>query len=403
MTEKLTAERLIEALSDDSFDAGISITSELEPMGGPGAPVKPAVYINGALQKDKRWFGEGENREIVDAVVIDNAPSQANRLEFALLRNIDSFEYRLPELVLDLSGCEHLPPHIDAELSSFLFPHRCADSYLRDADIEGVAFGRTDIGKAVFTATPSAPLALMEWFPQALLYGFWQSHLGNKGPQTKLARSWTSEIVGYKPATDDVKTGGLKGDPLNLSVEEAIKYNDQDNLDWQFIGSDRKGSKSGDTLAEIGHGQVPVSVKDGAPAAISFSRVQQHATLSFAGLRNISTADSAQTAKARAVLAALGIAAHANAFNRGFTLRSRADLTVANTNWQWLGETGRTAIAAPSIQEANDLFNDVVRLAEAAGLPVGSQWAKLSLTPNKSLAKALAKTFPAHSLYTEAG
>lgn len=78
------AERLVAACADDSFESGITITTVLEPLAGPGAPVKPATYAGGVFQRDRRRRGVGADIAPVDAIVIDNVPSQANRVEAAL-------------------------------------------------------------------------------------------------------------------------------------------------------------------------------------------------------------------------------------------------------------------------------------------------------------------------------
>src|SRR5258708_521773 len=105
---------------DLSEDAGIKIHTRLEPLGGAAATVKPAIYPGPAFQEDWRWWGEppGKTR----AIVIDNTPSQANRLEAALelLRE----QLGLPELQLDLSQVAGLPPHLPRRISGYRFPHR---------------------------------------------------------------------------------------------------------------------------------------------------------------------------------------------------------------------------------------------------------------------------------------
>ena len=120
--------------------------------------------------------GHGADRRPVDVLVIDNEPSQANRLEAALEQR--RAELGLPEIVLDLTSVGALPPHLPAQISSFRFPHRNADAYLRDAMLNGTKFLNTEVGAAIFGATADKPEALLQWFPQALLFGFWQSHLG---------------------------------------------------------------------------------------------------------------------------------------------------------------------------------------------------------------------------------
>jgi CRISPR-associated protein GSU0053 (Cas_GSU0053) len=116
-------------------------------LAGPGAPIKPAIYACGVYQHYKGWRGEGEKRQPVDAIVIDNVPSQANRPE-AALRGLRS-ELGLPEIVLDLAPVGALPPHLPTRLSSHRFPYRQADAYLRHATLGGDKFLRTEVGAQV--------------------------------------------------------------------------------------------------------------------------------------------------------------------------------------------------------------------------------------------------------------
>ncbi|HVF14018.1 MAG TPA: type I-U CRISPR-associated RAMP protein Csb1/Cas7u, partial [Acidimicrobiales bacterium] len=273
-----SADELVAACADESADAGVTIRTVLEPLAGDGAPVKPATYAGGVFQHGRRWWGEDGDRRPVDILVVDNEPSQANRLEAALGQRRE--EFGLPEIVLDLSAIGSLPPHLPGRISSFQFPHRNADAYLRDSLIDGARFITSEIGRAVFDATADRPEALLQWCPQALLYGFWQSHLGKKRSQAKLARAWTSEIIGVEPAIDDVRRLGLKGDPLNLSVTDPVAYSEVAHDEWGF-------SAKGKKLADIGHGQVPVSGDDAALAGVSFRSVVQQSTVSFPSLRRI--------------------------------------------------------------------------------------------------------------------
>ena len=80
MTREINLEALLAGCADDSFDDGIQIDTELVPLAGPGGPVKPAVYEGGSYQKDRRWAAPGD-AEATPVIVIDNVPSQANRLE----------------------------------------------------------------------------------------------------------------------------------------------------------------------------------------------------------------------------------------------------------------------------------------------------------------------------------
>ncbi len=392
----LNADRLIAACSDESEEAGITIRSELEPLGGEGAPVKPATYAGPQgekrprFQAGKRWWINGPDRRVVDILVVDNEPSQANRLEAALEHR--RAELGLPEIVLDLTAAGNLPAHLPRRISSFRFPHRNADAYLADATLDGVKFPATDEGKAIFAATADRPEALLQWCPQALLFGFWQSHLGKKGSQAKLARAWTSEILGVEPAAQDIRRLGLKGDPLNLSIPEGVVVDETAQREWTVAVKGAKGDKK--KLSDIGHGQVPVSGDEAGLDGVSFRELVQRATVSFASLRRIHAVQG--SAEARALLVSLGLVAHVAAFGRPFSLRSGADFRPKATTWTWLGAGADEVIDAPDCEAAVGLFSACVERAEAAGLPVGATWAAepLFVEPGPELLKAIRASWP---------
>lgn len=397
MNESLKLESLVEACADDSFEDGIRIDTDLESLAGPGGSVKPAVYEGGRYQEDRRWASASDD-EPTPVIVIDNVPSQANRLEEALRRQRVSVG--VPELILDLSEMTNLPSHLPSRISSLQFPHRNADAYLRDAQINGVDFVSTELGRAVFAATPEACGPLMAWFPQALLYGYWQSHLGKKRHNTKHARAWVSEIVGWKPAANDTRVLGLKGDPLNLNTDETLASNPDDRLHWEFGTAKLKEIEGGkrDKLSEIGHGQVPFMGDEATAAAVSFAKVTQRATLSFAQLRRVGLGpdhSSKADAAARALLVALGLHAHTLAFGRGFALRSGAELRPAKTTATWLGSDGDARFDLGGDRGTGGLLRAAAQHARAAGVPLdGWDADPLLLTPKDNLRQAIRATWP---------
>ena len=401
MADKITLDALLAGCAEDSFDDGIRIDAELVPISGPGGPVKPPVYQGGDYQQDRRWARPGDDAP-TPVIVIDNVPSQANRLEDALRRHRESMSN--PEFVLDLSSLPSLPAHLPRTLSSLQFPHRNADAYLRDAALDGQDFTRTDLGKSIFGATAQTCGPLMAWFPQALLYGFWQSHLGKKRHNTKHARAWVSEIIGWHPASTDTRVLGVKGDALNLSVDEAVRSSADDRMQWDLIEGQKAGGARGagkEKLSEIGHGQVPFSGGDAAPAAISFRRVIQRATLSFAQLRRISLGreqSQAADAAARALLAALGLHAHQLAFGRGFALRSGAELRPRAMTATWLGGEGDEAFDLGGVETTGALLRSARTHAASAGVPLDG-WGRspVVLTPKENLRKAIRSTWPEQS------
>lgn len=400
--KRLDAGVLVGACGELSGDAGVMFSAKLEPLAGPGGLVKPAAYEGGRYQLDRRWWGEGVDRRQVDVVSVDNVPSQANRLE-AALEGLAG-QLGLPQVVLDLGGVGALPPHLPTRLSGFRFPHRQADAYLRDALLNGERFTSTPAGRALIDATGDAAGPILEWFPQALLFGYWQSHLGKKRSQSRLARSWVSEIVGYDPATVETRAMAVKGDPLNLSVTEQAQFDPDDELaGWELVDGSKKAAgkgAKGARLSELGHGQVIATGDAAAPAGVSFAEVVQQATVSFASLRRVRVGEGTpdQDAAARAVLVALGIVAHVGAFGRAFSLRSGCDLRPVSSEWMWLGASGDEPIEPLGLEDAVGLFLSVVDAAEAAGLPVGSRWPEpLVLEPDESLAKAIKATWPLES------
>ena len=393
MSDMVTTQRILAACADDSFDDGIRIDTEIDPLAGRGAPIKPAVYEGGTHQHDRRW-ATPDDTEPTPVIVIDNVPSQANRLEDAIRRNRTSAP--VPELVLDLSGL-NLPSHLPKQLSSLQFPHRNADAYLRDARLGDEDFIKTDLGKSIFSATAWECGPLMAWFPQALLYGFWQSHLGKKRQNSKHARAWVSEIVGWKPATTETRLLGMKGDPLNLNIEESVTFDPVDSIEWQ-VGKNKKvqGEKHG-KLSEIGHGQVLVK-RDAIPAAVSFARITQRATVSFAQLRRIGLGarhSGDADAAARALLVALGLHAHALAFGRGFALRSGAELRPRTTTATWLGSDGDQKCQVGDAAATGALLKEALDCAKSARVPLdGWEQASTTLTPKDNLRAVVRATWP---------
>ncbi len=353
------------------------------------------MYEGGRYQLDRRWASP-DDAESTPVIVVDNVPSQANRLEHALQRDRESIS--IPEFILDLSDLGDLPAHVPRSLSSLEFPHRNADAYLRDAKLDDVAFIRTDIGQAVFGATAQACGPLMAWFPQALLYGFWQSHLGRKRHNSKHARAWVSEIIGWQPASTETKVLGLKGDPLNLNTDETVTSNPDDRTRWDIGTAAQVEGGKRDKLSEMGHGQVPFMGSDAAASAVSFQRVTQRATISFAQIRRVSLGRDASAeadAAARALLVALGLHAHQLAFGHAFALRSGADLRPSATSATWLGSAGDETCEIGNPEATRTLLQTARKHAESVGVPLdGWRQDPVMLRPGDALANAIRSTWP---------
>lgn len=400
----LTMSDLKTALADTGMDAGLRIKTELAPIGGVGSPVKPAVYEGGRYQHDRRWADPGDENP-TNVVVIDNIPSQANRIESSIAGQAG--QLGVPEMVLDLTGEEyaHLPSHLPRTLSSWRWPHRHADAYLIDSLIEGKYAYRHRLGKDILSATPDAADVLMSWFPQSLLFGFWQSHQGKKRTQTKHARSWVSEIIGWAPApTIDQETGlpevgktlGTKGDPFNLNIDNRIEQDERDRFaGWRSEAGKPPGRAKREKLSSLGHGQVPFRPSEAAPAGVSFRSISQLAIVSFPQLRRVRLSggdDSERNAVARVLLVALGLHGHSLAFGGAFHLRSGADLCSVQSSVTWLGAAGNREI---ELGDTARLLTAAKAEAQTCGVPLaGWDRAPIMLTPNDSLRRVILDTWP---------
>ena len=398
MSVTLKLDTVLDACGNDGRVSGICIDSELEPVGGVGTPVKPAIYSGPSYQHDKRW-GHPESEKAADVIIIDNVHAQANRLEGALDINPD--DTGIPRFILDFTGDEfaHLPSHLPRQKSSLHFSHRHADAYLRDSLINGKDTPKTKIGQDLRDATTEEAAAIVAWFPQSLLFGFWQSHLGNNRSQAKHARSWTSEIIGWHPATggnpDELtRAKGTKGDFLNLQNTAKVSFDKSDKLSgWEYVAGEKSGkidNKKTDSLSNIGHGQVPFDGKGLAP--VSFRSITQRAICSFAQIRRIHLGkgyNPGQDQAARALLVALGLRAHQLAFGeQGFALRSGTDLVPVSTKIRVRG--------SHDVQlDGSELLGAAYDYARTVGVPLDGWYREpIFITPNKSLTAAILGSWP---------
>ena len=383
----LDSSTLARLVADESC-AGIRISAEMEPLGGRGSPINPAIHSGGVYAWQRRYTAETDEPQ--DCIVVDSVQSQAARLQRSLA-DLDGY----PMIEMDLSEAV-LPAHLPSRITSVELPHRHADAYVRDADRDGVKFDKTDLGRALLDATASDPEALLGWFPHSLIYGFWQSHTGKNGPQAKHPRAWTSEIIGWAPSMskDDIEGRdrkferlGTKGDPMNIDSSAADK-------------GEPKPS-------EVGHGQVPfggagTNEDKRRPPAMSFARITQTADLSFATLRRVADRRDQppgfDPTRARALLAMLALWAYARRFWGSMDLRTGTTLqTVPGTlKIQAVSSSGLVDCNPQSAGTAA-LEAGIAKIVEGIVLPAGlNGWGRDPevLRPSKRLSGYIAKTWP---------
>ncbi len=245
--------------------AVLRLRATYQPTGGEGTRIFPPTYpaerggsnyvledryLSGSVRKD---------------VLLDSVPSQANRAEEALLRAHRERRIELPLLEIDHEGAASV------RLASLQLPHRYADAYLLDSEIDGVSFDKTDLGRAFQAASAEDASALLRHDPGSLVFGAWNSH--RKGRQAKFPRIYASEVIGWDPQLGERRAGRM--DPLNLT---GLGNRGEDGqLAFVPVGEKTKGQR----LSEIGHGNI---APNPAPGGVTVSSAERVATISLAGL-----------------------------------------------------------------------------------------------------------------------
>jgi CRISPR-associated protein Csb1 len=349
---------------------GVVLTTTYHPAGGADSRVMPPTFPVGPYLFEERWV-DGEHRRVV---VLDQVPSQANRVEEAMRAARDSGRIRLPlfELMAETTRGQ-------IRLTSLDFPHRYADAYLRDSQVDGTRFDASEVGKRIRSVDQGDARALFELDPGSLIFGAWDSH--RKGKWPKFARAYSSFLYGLDPVAGGRKGGRM--DPLNLTgaVDDAAK----EEGDWKYIAEGEKAK--GQRLSEIGHGNIaPNDVHGG----IGITEARRAAWISFAALERIrfGPAPVEATALARAVLAALALVGDRLAFDRpSIWLRSGCDLTRASETVAFERDGGEQEALEATTDEVIETFHELRDRAAAAGLTMSGD--TIRLTPTKSLAEAI--------------
>ncbi len=373
------ADRLIAAVSPEREHTAIVVRALYQPVGGPGRTVMPPTYPPPDNNRDpnaryltaKRLVDGGQR----DSVVIDQEPSQANRVEESLRDAWDEGRLQLPIFALR-TRTQQMG---ELRLTSLDFPHRYADAYLRDSLVDGIRFDESLVGRRLRATTVADVRPLYQREPCSLLYGAWDSH--RKGRWPKFARLYSSSMYGLDPAAGQRRGGRM--DPVNLNgnVDDKAKA----ESDWRFIpeGDKQKGKR----LSEIGHGNI---APNPVPGGVTVSEIRRVASLSLAGLERLRFGDaSADAARlARASLAALALAGDRLTFGGpSVWLRSGCDLAKFQENLGLErpgGELDEFAVTAP---DALDAFHELRDRAAAAGVPMDSD--TIELVPMASLAEAI--------------
>lgn len=370
MSSKELYDELRTAVAMEGERALIRIRTTYQPSGGDGARVYPPTYPTDQGKSpyvmETRVVDGAERRN----VLLDGVPSQANRAELALLKGLRGGRFEIPLLEIRHEGAASMT------LTSLELPHRFADAYLRDSELDGVKFDKTDLGKAFQSASSDDVAALFRHDPGSLVFGAWNSH--RKGRQAKFPRIYASEIVGWDPQEGARKAGRM--DPLNLTGHAK-----RDGDEWNFAAVGEK--VKGERLSEIGHGNIAPNPAHG---GVTITSAQRFATVSFAALDRLGFGQASHEASiaARTVLAAYALLADRLAFSApSLWLRSGCELVTVEDSLEWVNRGGSVDTFALSTADAVGLYDHAVQVAEGHGLPMSLT--PVRLKPGKSLAAAI--------------
>lgn len=326
--------------------------------------VYPPTYEQGRHIFRPAWI-EGQERE---AVLLDSVQSQANRIELAVLDAYRRKRIKYPDIKLVVNAQTGKESYSVLELS-----HRVYDAALRMSTVDGIPFGKSEIGQALYSARTERASELYRHAPITLALGGWDSHGGGGPLVAKLPRLITSEIVGLdaKPVT----RAAVKFDPMDIRKDAGPLYESKDpDRRWETDKTNAVEKSKEYKPSEIGLGSVPSLSEHGAviTEAVQTSVVSCAAArrLRFE-LENESYEDSRDHAGQTAILA-LGLFGLISQMDSGYYLRSGCDLIpVDEPKLEIIGHTlndietytidGTKAL--PALEEALD-----------AGKAQGLQW-----------------------------
>lgn len=357
----------------------------LQPIEGQGAKIFPPTYPG--PKKDDPPQHVFEKRRVngndVWCVLVDSVQSQTNRLEEFLLESTRQKHIELPYVTVDFSGdnLEGL-----TEITSLEAPHRLFDAILRDSELDGKPFMKSDKGKALIAAKAADARAIFELSPTALLFGVWNSTGEGGGLGAKFPRCLVSELIGVNVPVEETEDGavsagrrtGSRIDPVGiLRRVEVYKSKEGWDTDQKKAGKDAKKVRP----SEINHGNIAPTVTK---LGVTCDYVEQTSVVTLAGLRRLRFGDASQTSAARGVLAALGLVALLEQDARGYALRSRCDLVCDGVApLELVKSDGATDEIELTLEDARALYNECVANARKAGFTLAS--APLVLKPQAKL------------------
>jgi CRISPR-associated protein Csb1 len=386
----------------------------LQPVGGKGDKIFPPTYP--PSDEAKRANRNAPPRHVYErrrlnghltwCVLIDSVQSQANRLEECLLEAIQAGR-SIPYVEVDFSEAK-----LDgiSKITSLNAPHRVYDAILRDSQLDGKRFDKSDVYFRLAKAKPEDASALLEISPTALLFGAWHSTGEGGGLGAKFARCLVSEIVGIDVPVEEVvvdrrtgevevQTSGRRTssriDPLGILNKVRIYQTKDDNPgDWTprkdeaatkgankepvlYIGKRGKPGRA----SLINHGNITPSVQ---PLGVTCDYLEHSFVLSFAALRRLRFGGGDKDVAGRSLVAALGLVALTEQDARGYALRSRCDLVCeGRAPLELVHSDGKKEPISMDPEQARGLYDGALKNARKAGFTFSAK--PLRLTPQDKL------------------
>lgn len=398
---ELNYESLLAAVSGN--DAAIRLTVRLQPAGGPGTKVFPPTHSGGVYAWEMRRISKDE---VVPTVLLDSVQSQANRMEQALLAEYRINEqFTLPILEVDFSNDF---PDIGT-ITTLDAPHRIADAIFRDSLYNGVRFRDSDIGQAFASANTRNATALFQYCPHALVFGIWDSTGSSGGLGNKIQRAVVSEIIGVSVSKGVLTSSRL--DPLGIKDLKIYRSNngdwtpDPDKASKDNDGNPipyKKKSKDKGKSSELNHSNIPPTIEteersnDPIRGGITLDYAFQTTVLSLPALRRLRfPTNNEETTKrnnaARAVLAALSLAAITLQQDQGYDLRSRCLLIPeGDAEFELVASNGKAEPFKLNSELAINIFRQAISGATDAGLSWQSD--PVSLMPENRLVELVRRS-----------
>lgn len=371
----------------------------LEPVDGPNGRVFPMTALGSR-------GGQHVVEEGLDGrrVLIDSCASQANRQEAALLAAREAGLIELADIRVDLSGtaaAERRPSVCTLEM-----PHRVADAILRDSEIDGLPFARSEIGRAILGASLRDLTPILTTSPQSLVFGTWFSQHGLGTFGLKIERASVSEIWGHGAQLG--KAVGSRIDPLGLIDLDIYRAKDggwtadpdeavvEKGKPIRYIPPGKKNAEGKTT--ELNHSYVPPTIME---RGVICERYEMRWSLNGAAIRRFGFGGPpARDEAARGYLMALGLAARVLAHEDGYALRSRCHLLAKGPlEVEVIDRDGGIAAHRVGVEGALALLREAQGALVAAGFPAP---AIMTARPGKRLVGLIAKSHEAVATAAEA-